>query len=55
MTEYDKGLSCFSSGQCPAAFKSAEIANPLAKIISENGLKQLHIAETENTLTSLIS
>ena len=47
MTEYDKGLSCFSSGQCPAAFKSAEIANPLAKIISENGLKQLHIAETE--------
>ena len=47
MTEYDKSLSCFSSGQCPAAFKSAEIANPLAKIISENGLKQLHIAETE--------
>ena len=47
MTEYDKGLSCFSSGRCPTAFKSAEIANPLAKIISENGLKQLHIAETE--------
>ena len=47
MTEYDKGLSCFSSGQCPAAFKSAEIANPLAKIISASGLKQLHIAETE--------
>lgn len=48
MTEYDKGLSCFSGDQsCPAAFKSAEIANPLAKIISESGLKQLHIAETE--------
>ena len=37
----------FQCGRCPAAFKSAEIANPLAKIISENGLKQLHIAETE--------
>ena len=55
MTEYDKSLPCFSGGQiypagdgtCPAAFKSAEVANPLAKIISENGLKQLHIAETE--------
>ncbi|MEK7130972.1 MAG: 2,3-bisphosphoglycerate-independent phosphoglycerate mutase [Patescibacteria group bacterium] len=51
MTEYDKNLSCFSSmvtgESCPAAFKSAEIKNPLAKIISENGLKQFHIAETE--------
>lgn len=54
MTEYDKSLPCFSSdfygamgNACPAAFKSAEIKNPLAKIISENGLKQLHIAETE--------
>ena len=48
MTEYDKSLSCFSGGQtCPAAFKSAEIENPLAKIISQNGLKQLHMAETE--------
>ncbi|MEK7069735.1 MAG: 2,3-bisphosphoglycerate-independent phosphoglycerate mutase, partial [Patescibacteria group bacterium] len=47
MTEYDKSLPCFSTNSCPAAFKSAEIANPLAKIISENGLKQLHIAETE--------
>lgn len=55
MTEYDKSLSCFSGdkiypasgGACPAAFKSAEIDNPLAKIISESGLKQLHIAETE--------
>ena len=47
MTEYDKSLSCFSGGTCPAAFKSAEIENPLAKIISAAGLKQLHIAETE--------
>ena len=30
-----------------SAFKSAEIENPLAKIISNNGLRQLHIAETE--------
>ena len=47
MTEYDKSLPCFSANSCPAAFKSAEIKNPLAKIISESGLKQLHIAETE--------
>ena len=47
MTEYDKSLPCFSANSCPAAFKSAEIENPLAKIISNNGLKQLHIAETE--------
>jgi len=47
MTEYDKSLSCFSQNTCPAAFKSAEIENPLAKIVSENGLKQIHIAETE--------
>ena len=55
MTEYDKSLLCFPSdnfysadgGSCPAAFKSAEIENPLAKIISAAGLKQLHIAETE--------
>lgn len=54
MTEYDKSLPCFSNnfynssgGACPAAFKSAEIKNPLAKIISENGFKQLHVAETE--------
>lgn len=47
MTEYDKSLACFSQNTCPAAFKSAEIENPLAKIVSENGLKQIHIAETE--------
>lgn len=48
MTEYDKGLPCFSGNRsCPAAFRSAMIENPLAKVISENGLTQLHIAETE--------
>ena len=47
MTEYDKSLPCFSDNSCPAAFKSAEVENPLAKIISAAGLKQLHIAETE--------
>ena len=47
MTEYNKSLPCFLNKSCPAAFKSAEIENPLAKIISENGLKQFHIAETE--------
>lgn len=41
MTEYIKGLPL------SPAFKSAQIENPLAKIISESGLKQLHIAETE--------
>ena len=47
MTDYDKNLPCFSDNSCPAAFKSAEVENPLAKIISNSGLKQLHIAETE--------
>jgi 2,3-bisphosphoglycerate-independent phosphoglycerate mutase len=41
MTEYDKNFPCLS------AFKSANIETPLAKIISEAGLTQLHIAETE--------
>jgi len=41
MTEYDKNFSC------PAAFMSAGVEMPLAKIISEAGLTQLHIAETE--------
>jgi len=41
MTEYDKNFSCL------AAFKSAEIKLPLARIISEQGLKQLHLAESE--------
>ena len=46
MTEYHSKL-CHVPTILSAAFKSAEIANPLAKIISENGLNQLHIAETE--------
>jgi len=41
MTEYDKNFPC------PYAFESADIEMPLAKIISEAGLTQLHIAETE--------
>lgn len=41
MTDYDKTLPSL------IAFKSAEVEFPLAKIISENGLKQLHIAESE--------
>lgn len=40
MTEYDKSI------QIPAAFESANVEHPLAKIISDSGLKQLHIAET---------
>ncbi|MCK6462696.1 MAG: 2,3-bisphosphoglycerate-independent phosphoglycerate mutase [Candidatus Pacebacteria bacterium] len=50
MTEYDKRLPCFSGssgGSCPAAFKSAEVKNSLAEIISNNNLSQLHTAETE--------
>lgn len=41
MTEYDKTLPAL------VAFQSAEIKYPLARITSENGLKQLHIAESE--------
>jgi len=41
MTEYNKSFPGLS------AFKSADIEMPLAKIISEAGLTQLHIAETE--------
>ncbi|MBI4691924.1 MAG: 2,3-bisphosphoglycerate-independent phosphoglycerate mutase [Candidatus Terrybacteria bacterium] len=41
MTEYDKNIPCLT------AFKSAEVEEPLARIIAENGLKQLHIAESE--------
>ncbi|RJQ32818.1 2,3-bisphosphoglycerate-independent phosphoglycerate mutase [Candidatus Parcubacteria bacterium] len=47
MTEYDKSLPCFDSGICPAAFKSAEVVLPLAEVIANNGMTQLHIAETE--------
>lgn len=41
MTEYEKGMSA------AAAFKSADVGSSLPKIISDNKLKQLHIAETE--------
>ena len=41
MTEYDKNLPI------NPAFKSAEVKNSLAKIISNSKLKQLHIAESE--------
>jgi len=41
MTEYEKNLPM------EIAFPPIEINNPLAKVISQAGLKQLHIAETE--------
>ncbi|MEW5907893.1 MAG: 2,3-bisphosphoglycerate-independent phosphoglycerate mutase [Patescibacteria group bacterium] len=41
MTEYDKRLSAF------VAFESAEIDYPLARVISEAGFNQLHVAESE--------
>ncbi|MEK7570499.1 MAG: 2,3-bisphosphoglycerate-independent phosphoglycerate mutase [Patescibacteria group bacterium] len=41
MTEYDKDLPV------TVAFPPEDIASPVAKVISEGGLKQLHIAETE--------
>jgi len=41
MTEYDKSLPALT------AFKSLEIGSPLAKIISDAGLSQLHVAESE--------
>ncbi|MBI4653185.1 2,3-bisphosphoglycerate-independent phosphoglycerate mutase [Candidatus Kuenenbacteria bacterium] len=41
MTEYEKGLPV------KIAFPSEEIKNPLSRILSDVGLKQLHIAETE--------
>jgi 2,3-bisphosphoglycerate-independent phosphoglycerate mutase len=42
MTQYDKDLPLDAF-----AFAPIEIKRPLAKILSEAGLKQLHIAETE--------
>ncbi len=41
MTKHEEKLPC------PAIFEPTKIALPLAKIISEQGLRQLHIAETE--------
>ena len=41
MTQYDENLDV------PAAFPPQQIKNTLAEVISQTGLKQLHIAETE--------
>ncbi|MBL7053973.1 2,3-bisphosphoglycerate-independent phosphoglycerate mutase [Patescibacteria group bacterium] len=41
MTEYEQDLPV------KIAFPSVRIENPLAKVISDKGLKQMHIAETE--------
>jgi len=41
MTEYEKNLPVF------VAFPPEEVKNPLAKVIADYHLKQLHIAETE--------
>lgn len=41
MTEYEKGLPAH------VAFASAEVEWPLARVIAEAGLKQMHIAETQ--------
>jgi len=41
MSEYDKGLPV------AVAFPSEKIADPLAKVLSDAGFTQLHIAETE--------
>ncbi|MBI2628317.1 MAG: 2,3-bisphosphoglycerate-independent phosphoglycerate mutase [Candidatus Niyogibacteria bacterium] len=41
MTEYDKRFSV------KAAFPSLDVERPLARVVSEAGLKQLHIAETD--------
>lgn len=42
MTEYEKGLP-----NVEIAFRPIKIIKPLAKVISNAGLRQLHIAETE--------
>jgi len=49
MTEYEKGLPVH------VAFPPEATKNPLPKVISDAGLTQLHIAETENTPMSLFS
>jgi 2,3-bisphosphoglycerate-independent phosphoglycerate mutase len=41
MTEYDKNLPAH------VAFRTEDVPMPLARILSERGLKQLHAAETE--------
>ncbi len=41
MTEYEKGLPV------AVAFEGADVKVPLAKVLSDDGLKQVHVAETE--------
>ena len=41
MTEYEKGLPV------EVAFQTEDVETPLAKVLSDAGLKQLHVAETE--------
>ena len=41
MTQYDEDLPV------RVAFMREKVSNPVAKVVSDNGLKQLHIAETE--------
>ncbi len=41
MTEYERGLPV------EVAFPTEQITTPLAKVLSDHGIKQLHIAETE--------
>ncbi len=41
MTEYEEGLPC------AVAFPPRKIIMPLAEVISQNGLRQFHISETE--------
>ena len=41
MTEYEKGLPV------AVAFEREDVTMPLAKVLSDAGLKQLHVAETE--------
>ena len=45
MTEYEKDLPAV------VAFPPQVVQNSLAEVISNAGLKQFHIAETENTRT----
>ena len=41
MTEYEKGLPVH------VAFRPEHVEHPLAEVVSQNGLTQLHVAETE--------
>jgi 2,3-bisphosphoglycerate-independent phosphoglycerate mutase len=43
MTEYEAGLDAYAE----VAFRADEVEMPLARVISEHGLRQFHTAETE--------